>query len=206
MNINFDSASAIDKAVACLLNDGVVLFPTDTVYGLAAHPESETAVNKIYALKNRPKHMKLPFMVSSIDDMKALGLDVNDNALKLLHSEFMPGAVSLVLGFVTGPEKSFLAGRDEVAIRIPDQKSILEIIAQTGPLLVTSANIHGRESTPKTVAEILDELVGMPDLVIDGGVIENIHSTIVNCRQNPPVIEREGLIPNDDIHNILNHD
>lgn len=195
--------SIIDSAVECLLHDGVVLLPTDTVYGLAVHPDSDIAFQKIYALKNRPTHLKLPFMVATIEDMESLGLDLNSHAVKLINSGFIPGAISLVVGFKEPPKRKYLAGREEIAIRIPDDENLLAILARTGPLLVTSANIHGKEGTPRTVKEILAELNGVPDLVIDGDIVENIHSTIVNCRQNPPVIEREGLIPAEDILNIF---
>ena len=97
---------------------------------------------------------------------------------------------------------SSLEGREEVAIRIPNDERLLAVLRATGPLLVTSANASGQD-TPKNVGEILEQLNGQPDLAIDGGEIKTIPSTIVNCRLNPPKVEREGVIPTAEIEAIL---
>ena len=87
-----------------------------------------------------------------------------------------------------------LAGREEVAIRIPDDDRVLAVLRRTGPLLVTSANLHGA-ATPESLADALAQLDGAPDLAIDGGSLNTVPSTLVNCRRDPPVVEREGAIP-----------
>ena len=196
----------IDQAIACLMNDGVVLLPTDTVYGLAVHPDSLIATDKIYQLKSRPRHLNLPFLISSMEDMIAMGLEINHHVVKLFKSAYIPGALSLVVGIEKNAHKKYLVGREEVAVRIPDDPHLLEIISKTGPLLATSANVHKSAGTPGTIAAILAELNGTPDFIIDGGEIKTIHSTIVNCRFDPPTIEREGLIPSIDILNYLKNE
>jgi len=184
-----------DRAIQTLKNGGTVLLATDTVYGLAALPTSARAVAKIYDLKQRPRDMFLPVMVACVDDLAALGLDINGNARRLLDSELVPGAVTFVLGFRDEALKpAWLASRDEIAARIPDDALLLAILRATGPLLVTSANRHGRRDTPSSVNGILKDLNGAPDLVIDGGECRDVPSTIINCRHDPPVIERCGLI------------
>ena len=179
--------------------------PTDTVYGLAALPTQEKAVQKVYTLKNRPKEMFLPIMVANVHDLACLGLDINLYVRRLLASDLVPGAVTLVIGFHHDSVKpDWLKTREEVAIRIPDHKLVLSVLKETGPLLVTSANKHGLPVTQAKVKDILTELNGIPDLIVEEGEGKEVPSTIINCRYIPPVIERNGLIPFEVINHILN--
>jgi len=184
----------IRKIVECLQQGGVVLLPTDTVYGLAVSPDFPAGVDKLYDLKQRPRSMHLPIMVADVAAMESLGVAINERARKLLASDFVPGALTIAIGFAKAPLVPWLTGREEVAIRIPDDEQLLAVLRQTGPLLVTSANASGYPETPAEVADILVQLNGQPDLVIDGGPIKTIPSTLVNCRLDPPVVEREGVI------------
>ncbi len=184
----------ISQIVDCLLAGGVVLLPTDTVYGLAVNPGFPQSVDRLYSLKNRPNSRKLPVMVSSAQDLPAMQIDVNDYAQRLLRSPYMPGPLSLVLGFEGRPQLPWLLGRDELAIRIPNDQRLLDVLGKTGPLFVTSANRHGQD-TPENLPAVLEQLNGEPDMIIDGGIGKTIPSTIVNCRLNPPTIERLGMIP-----------
>ena len=196
-----------NEIVKTLNEGGVALIATDTVYGLAASPVNDKAVEKIYALKCRPRDMFLPVMVAELQDLELLGLDINTNARKLFKSDLVPGAITFVLGFKEDAVKpSWLATRDEIATRIPDNALLLSVLRKTGPLLVTSANRHGKPVTQARVKDILEELEGSPDLVIEDGEGKEVPSTIINCRRNPPVIERNGIIPIYIINNILAHE
>lgn len=181
-----------------LLAGDVVLLPTDTVYGLAASPINTDATSRIYKLKQRSKDLNLSIMVPSINELKNLGVDLNKYVQRLLESPYIPGAITIVVGFVTVPSTAWLSGRDEVAIRIPNDANLLSLLTKTGPLLVTSANKHGKP-VPNNIPEILEQLKGKPDMIIDGGLLETIASTIINCRLDPPVIEREGRIPKNEL-------
>lgn len=192
----------INEIANCLQDGGVIVIPTDTVYGLAVKPGDEAAAQRLYDLKSRPPRMNLPIMVASKEDIEKLGVEVNETAEKLLNSPFMPGALTLIMGFQNGERASWLAGREEVAIRIPNDEQLLAVLRKTGALLVTSANKSGNP-TPTIVSEILEELDGSPDLAIDGGTIEVVPSTIINCRTNPPKIEREGKIPSAELFDYL---
>ena len=201
------STVALEKQVAevvdSLQSGGVVVVPTDTVYGLAVSPNFPESVERLYALKQRPRHMNLPIMLADISDMETLGIAINERARKLLESEFVPGPLTVVMGFVDQPTVSWLEGREEVAIRIPNDERLLAVLRVTGPLLVTSANASG-QNTPRNVGEILEQLHGTPDVAIDGGAIKTIPSTIVNCRVAELKVEREGVIPTADIEALLN--
>ncbi|MDR1631637.1 MAG: threonylcarbamoyl-AMP synthase [Dysgonamonadaceae bacterium] len=197
----------VNQIVQLLYNGGAVLIATDTVYGLAALPTNEKAVAKIYELKQRPREMFLPIMVAGTEDLEKLGLDVNENARKLFASDLVPGAITFVLGFKDESLKpDWLKNRDEIATRIPNNVLLLSVLRETGPLLVTSANRHGRAQTPNRVKDILAELNGTPDLIVEDGEGKEVPSTIVNCRHNPPVIERYGLISETTIHQILGNE
>jgi len=196
-----------DEIVQTLQYGGVALIATDTVYGLAALPTNEKAVEKIYSLKCRPRKMFLPVMVADMHDLELLGLDINVNAKKLFLSNLVPGAITFVLGFKDESLKPcWLASREEIATRIPDNALLLSVLKKTGPLLVTSANRHGLPVTQAYVKDILEELNGVPDIVIEDGAGKEVPSTIINCRFNPPVIERYGLISEDIINNILTNE
>lgn len=176
------------------MRGGVVLLPTDTVYGLAILPDSEQSRDRIYTLKHRPEKVNLPIMVSSPEELEDLGFDVNEPAKRLLRSPLVPGSLTIAMGFRPGPGASWLKGRIEAAVRIPADDRLLSVLRRTGPLLVTSANLHGA-GTPETLAGVLAQLDGEPDIAIDGGVLQTVSSTLINCRLSPPVIERVGLIP-----------
>ncbi len=177
----------------CLRDGGVALLPTDTVYGLAASPVSDHAIARLFALKARPRTRNLPIMVAARDQLADLGARLTDAAERLLASDLMPGALTLALGIDSDAAPPWLEGREEIAVRIPDHALMLAVLRLTGPLLVTSANAHGR-ATPESLGDALEQLHGAPDIAIDGGMLSAVPSTLVNCRHTPPVIERIGAI------------
>lgn len=189
-------------ATECLLAGGVVLLPTDTVYGLAVHPEKDEAITRLFAIKGRPRSVNLPVMISSRDDIPALGGVVSRAAELLLESKYVPGPLTLVVGTSPPDLAPWLRGRVEFAVRIPDDERLLAILKETGPLLVTSANLHS-EQVRESVPQILSTLVTEPDLVIDDGNRDTVPSTLVNCRLVPLVVERVGAVGAEEIEAIL---
>jgi len=188
----------IDKIVECLGNGGVVLLPTDTVYGLAVSPKFDEAIDRLFALKRRPRNVNLPIMVASDEELEPLGFEVSESARRLLRSPLIPGSLTLAMGFSSEYRPDWLAGREEAAVRIPNDERLLSVLRKTGPLLVTSANAHSAE-TPDNVADILAQLDGAPDLWVDGGTLRTTASTLVNCRVDPPRIERLGVVPETEV-------
>ena len=187
-----------DFIVECLGNGGVVLLPTDTVYGLAVSPMFDESITRLFKLKRRPRNVNLPIMVASDEELEALGFEVSESARRLLRSPLIPGSLPLAMGFSSDYRPAWLAGREEAAVRIPNDERLLSVLRQTGPLLVTSANAHSAE-TPDNVADILAQLDGAPDLAIDGGTLRTTASTLVNCRVDPPRIERIGVVPESEV-------
>ena len=185
---------SVDEIVGCLMGGGVVLLPTDTVYGLAVSPRFDESIDRLFALKRRPRNVNLPIMVASDDELEPLGFELSESARRLLRSPLVPGSLTLALGFQSDYRPGWLTGRDEAAIRIPNDERLLAVLRKTGPLLVTSANAHSAD-TPDNISDILAQLDGAPDLSIDGGKLKTTASTLVNCRVDPPQIERLGVVP-----------
>lgn len=183
----------LSDAKATLMGGGVVLLATDTVLGLVALPHLSTAVDKVYALKQRPRDKNLPIMVASQDQITALGAQITPSALCCLRSEFMPGPLTIALRLNTQTAPKWLSGRAECAIRIPNDMFLLDLLTEMGPLVVTSANLSGWD-TPHSTKQVMAQLNGMPDYVIDGTAKSQTPSTLVNCSTDPAKIERIGAV------------
>jgi L-threonylcarbamoyladenylate synthase len=196
--------SEIDKVVSILQIGGVCLVPTDTVFGLCCLPNFDDAIKKVFNLKSRDRTFNLPIMVSSIKQIEDLGVDITTNSLKLLQSKFVPGPLSIIFGFTEDKHRpSFLNGRQEVAIRIPNHEFLLSVISRVGPILMTSANLHKSQEVHYTVDPILNELNGTPDYVVEGHRQTFSPSTIVNTRYSDIIIEREGEVSEQEIYNLI---
>lgn len=185
--------ATIEDAARCLRASGVVLLPTDTVFGLAGLPDHPAAIARIFELKARPAHKNLPVMVASHLQLEDIGAQLNKRTRMLMESPFCPGPLSIVVGLVEGKKPQWLMDRDEIAFRVPDDDFLLRLLASVGPLLVTSANRHGL-ATNGSVDDVQAQLSGIPDLVIDGRECGPTPSTLVNCRYSPPRIERVGAV------------
>jgi L-threonylcarbamoyladenylate synthase len=189
--VNADESGA-RAAIDVLQRGGVIVVPTDTVYGLAARPEDDDAVQAVYRAKGRPAGMHLPVLASSVDQVRALGVDMTD-AAEALAARWWPGPLTLAFGFGASARPGWLTGRDEVAVRIPDHDFLRHLLQATGVLLVTSANPHG-VPTALSAWDVAASLGGSVDLIVDGGELTEVPSTLVNVRGEQAVVEREGVI------------
>ena len=179
--------------VSCLRIGGVVLLPTDTVFGLAVMPTEAEGVDRLYALKARPRAKALPIMLANATQVVELGVIMSAAVEQALNCPFVPGALTIAAPIDPQNCTKWLQGRDEVAFRIPNSALLLDILAQVGPLLVTSANLTGAP-TPRTVQGVLEQLTGQPDLVVEGAASADVASTLVNCSHSPAVVERIGAV------------
>jgi len=185
-----------------LARGAVVILPTDTVYGLAVQPGRPSALQRVFELKGRPEHVNLPVLLGSTRQLDALGVDWNE-AARRLADKLWPGPLTLVTGFdPRRPRPAWLADREEVALRIPDLRLIQETAEAAGPLLVTSANAH-KTPTRTVAAEAARSLHGQVDLIVDGGTLSPVPSTLVNVRLRPPAIERQGAVAPAEIADLL---
>jgi L-threonylcarbamoyladenylate synthase len=195
-------AQQVEKAVDILKRGGVVAFPTDTVYGLGANPYIDEAVDRIYKIKGRPRHLPLPILVADETQVNDVVASVSDLAA-LLMEHFWPGGLTLVLPKAASFPDNATAGGDSVAIRMPCHNVALALIRKAGvPIIGTSANLNNQPSV-LTAEEVEDQLGNAVDLIIDGGKCPGgVESTVVDLTRQVPVILRQGAVPEEQINKI----
>jgi len=158
-----DLQSALPTVRSVLDGDGIVLLPTETFYGLAANPFSGTAVEKIFRLKARPATMPLPVLAASVEDVKRL-CEIPPQHHRWILDQW-PGPVTVILPLrIPLPA----AGGTDLAVRVPGHDLLRRLLARTGPLTGTSANLHG-EPPSRHAGAAMEHLNGLPDLLLDGG-------------------------------------
>ena len=190
-------------SVSKVLNqDGVVVIPTDTIYGISAKYDSPIAIEKIYNIKKRRKDKALPILIGDLAHMDLVAKNIPQNANKLIKA-FWPGGLTIVL-----PRKETLpfnlSEYDSIGIRMPNHPFTLDLLRFCGPLATTSANISGGEN-PTSILEVLLQLHHGVDLYINGGRTGgDIASTVVDCTSAEVKILREGFIPKEKIYEALN--
>jgi L-threonylcarbamoyladenylate synthase len=184
-----------ERAVEWLGGGGIVAFPTDTLYGLTVDPTSETAVASLFDLKGRRAEAALPFVAASVDQVFTWATRVSDDTRRLAAT-FWPGPLSLIVDAPDGIVPSVHARGGSVAVRVPAHDVARALAAAWGaPLPATSANRSGEP--PATAASELGAIArDARVLVIDGGRTPGgLPSTIVDARQRPIVLVRDGAVP-----------
>ena len=180
----------LDAAVAAIARGGGIAIPTDTVFGLACDPTNPAAVDRIYAIKQRPAALELTLLSAAIADIEE---DVELNAdARTLAGAYWPGALSIICG-LRARRWAIPRTGTTLSVRVPDHPIALELLRRTGPLATTSANRHG-EPAATTAAEVSAALGGAVDVVVEGGHCGGLASTIIDCTSNTPRVLREGPI------------
>ena len=158
-----DLGRVLPATRACRGSGAVILIPTETFYGLAADPACETAVRRIYELKERPQGMPLPVLVSGWSQLESL-CRIPEAHRTWLEKQW-PGRLTVIL-----PLRFPVAAADgeTLAARIPDHELLRALLEEIGPLTGTSANRSGRLPSC-TVEAALESLKGLPELILDGG-------------------------------------
>jgi release factor glutamine methyltransferase len=189
------SADAINLAASVLRDGGIVIFPTETVYGIGAAANSCIGPQEIVDIKMRPASKPLPWLVETEDALDTYGIDIPEYAHRLAE-KFWPGPLSLVVKASARVGKDFTDSRGTVALRCPDHEVVQELIrASGGPIITTSANTSG-EHAPTSFDELEERLVAAADLTLDGGETRHgMASTVVDCTGTEPMILRDGAVP-----------
>lgn len=190
-------SESIREAAATILKGGLVVYPTDTVYGLGCHPFDKEAVNKVAAVKKRSKG-NFPVLVASVDKAKELG-EVDGDA-ETLALRFWPGPLTIVVSSRAEFPTPIFGTDRMVGLRVPGRKDTLALISMCGGSLVgTSANISGAPSV-RQADEALKTFDGKVDLVLDGGPLsKNPESTVVRVAGKRVDILREGAVSRQEI-------
>jgi tRNA threonylcarbamoyl adenosine modification protein (Sua5/YciO/YrdC/YwlC family) len=191
---------SVDDTVAALRAGRVVALPTDTVYGLGVALTHPASMAEIYQLKQRPASMALPVLVASTDMIGALGVTWEPRA-EALAEAYWPGALTIVVP-VPPTLAATLKTDGSVGFRRPSNALLQEVVAQTGPLAVTSANLHGQPPC-QSAAEVLaafgdSSLAG----VLDDGRCDGVVSTVVALDTSWRVL-REGAVSIDQLTAVL---
>ena len=196
-----DHPVAFLHALDILKNGGVLAFPTDTVYGLAAYPYEERMVERLYVVKGRNSTKAIAILIGKMEDLKRIVRVMSPLAIRLAK-HFWPGPLTLVLPSLDSLPRS-LSQNSTIGVRMPNHPVALTLLRQAGPLAVTSANISGQENT-NTAQEVLAQLDGRIHLILNGGIAPGgVPSTVVDCTGHEPVILREGPITQDEIKKVL---
>ena len=207
--ILLDAATSEDlrRTSLILLAGGLVGVPTETVYGLAADASQPSAVKKIFAAKGRPTDHPLILHVADIDAAHAVSSEWPDVA-EVLGTTFWPGPITLLVRRAEQISTVVTGGRETVAVRVPDQPGLLEILddmRRSGSVGIAapSANKFGRVS-PTTAQHVLEEFQGTIDAVLDAGACQvGVESTIVDCTTSPPRLLRPGGVSLEDLNAAL---
>ncbi len=185
------------RALEILRRGGLVDFPTDTVYGVAAELFSTQAIQKLFEAKGRDASKAVPVLVGEVEQLGRVSPGLGAMAYRLAQ-RFWPGPLTLVV-----PRNSelpeVLSPGPTVGVRMPNHPFALDLLSASGPLATTSANLSGGPN-PLTARDALAQLDGRVDLVLDGGPCPGgMPSTVVDCTGQEPVVLRPGPISLDDL-------
>jgi len=182
---------SIARAAKEVRRGGLVVYPTDTVYGLGCDPLNQAAVRRLFKAKGR-ESKPVPILCASTE--KAQGMvELNGRALELAQ-RFWPGALTIVAPLRRSVPSQLSQGKPFLGVRVPNHPGCLGLIAACGGWLTgTSANISNRPSS-RSAADALDQIGNAVDLILDGGQLSGTESTVVQVDGNEVTILRTGLI------------
>jgi len=181
----------IEKAALTINKGGIVIFPTDTVYGIGAALSHPASIRKIYAIKKRSGKKPLVYLVGCKRDIAKFVKKIPAGAEKFI-GRFWPGPLTIIFG-IDG------TGGKTIGLRMPDDRIALALLGRCGPLAATSANISGKKSAAE-LNDVEDSIKRKADLIIDGGRTKGgKESTVLDVSRSPFRIIREGSITQKDL-------
>jgi tRNA threonylcarbamoyl adenosine modification protein (Sua5/YciO/YrdC/YwlC family) len=174
---------AVEAVCEVLERGGLAVIPTDTVYGLAAHPLRREAVERIFVIKGRSNDLPIPVLVASMEDAERLAVFVAEARREA--EDNWPGPLTVVLRRAEAARPLHLGGDGEtIGLRVPDHPFTLAVLRAAGPLAVTSANLTG-QNTPASVEEVRQALGEAAALYVDGGLLTGAPSRVVSYVDEP---------------------
>jgi L-threonylcarbamoyladenylate synthase len=185
----------IEKAIKILKNGGVVIFPTDTAFGIGCRIDDENAVKRLFTIRKRPETKAVPVLVSSMHMAQDYVQKVPQDVIERLIERYWPGALTIVLkSNVANVPDLIRGGGETIGVRVPDHLTTLALINGVGvPLVGTSANFAG-EATPYTFESLDEELIQLVDFVVPGECHTRLASTVIDCTVDPWKILRQGAV------------
>ena len=200
-NIDLDKLKEISQIIR---NGGIVVFPTETVYGIGTNGLNKESISRLYEVKQRPINKPISLLVSSIEMAETIAKDITDMEYKLME-KFFPGPLTIILKKKSIVPDNLTNNNDTVGIRMPDNIIAKKLIEYSNvPIATPSANISGKPSGTD-INTIMNDFKDKVDYYIDGGKSKlGIGSTIVKLENGYPVILREGSISKKQILECLN--
>lgn len=168
---------SISAAVAAIEDGKLVVYPTETVYGLGGNALDPGAIDRVFAAKDRPRTNPMAMAVPSIDEALAY-VDPDDITIEFMEA-FLPGPVTVVCPKRSNVPDELTGGRDQVGIRVPDYTVAQQLLAETPPLTATSANVSGMQSI-RDLSELEETIRRAIEVVIDDGQTPGGASTVVD--------------------------
>jgi len=187
--------SDIDQAVRVLNKGGIVIFPTDTAFGMGCRMDNAETVDRLFKVRKRPNSQPTLVLVDSIE-MAQKYLKPVDDRIKKLIKKYWPGALTIVLPCLTNKvSKLIRGGGNTLGVRMPDHKIALSLVKGVGvPMLGPSANFHG-EKTPYKFEDLDPRLIEQVDYVVSGDTsFKKLPSTVIDCSKKPWKIIRKGAV------------
>ncbi|WP_330111565.1 L-threonylcarbamoyladenylate synthase [Cetobacterium somerae] len=189
-----------------LNNNGIIIYPTDTVYGVGASIDSLKGLQKIYEAKERNFNSPLIVLLSKVEYIEKIAIIDEEKKIIIekLASEFWPGALTIILNKKENVPGIMVSNGETVGVRIPALKLAQDIIESVGGILpTTSANISG-EKTPRSFEELSEKFKERVEVIVDGGKSPlGIESTILDLTKTLPKILREGAIKKETIEKVI---
>jgi tRNA threonylcarbamoyl adenosine modification protein (Sua5/YciO/YrdC/YwlC family) len=185
----------VNKVVEILKNGGIIIYPTDTVYGMGCDINNSKAVEKVARVKGvKADKADFSFIFSSLSTLSEFTKDMNNSTFKILK-QYLPGPYTFILKASNKVPKIFKNKKKTIGIRIPDNNIITSIVEELGnPIITTSVHddddIIEYTTDPELIHERYENLV---DAVVDGGFGKNVASTVIDCTGDEPVVLRQGV-------------
>ncbi|MBL7574466.1 L-threonylcarbamoyladenylate synthase [Peptoniphilus asaccharolyticus DSM 20463] len=182
---------------------GLVVFPTETVYGLGADGLNPEALKKVYQAKNRPGDNPLILHIAEISQLDGIVENISEDAKNMMEM-FWPGPLTLIMNRTENVPDEATAGLETVAVRMPSHEVARAILSYCKkPIAAPSANISGKPSTT-SFQRVFEDLNGKVEVIVDGGkATVGIESTVVDTTVNPPLILRPGKVTKEDLQVVV---
>lgn len=179
----------IKIARMALKKGSIIIYPTDTVYGIGANVFDEEAILKVFSIKKRPLNKPLSICISRIEDIKQVAKI--DSKIETIIRNILPGPFTIILKKNDNISSLLTAGSDKIGIRIPDNSVCMDL-SRDFPITSTSANLSGYD-IPESADEVLNQLGSSVDIMMDAGICKHgIPSTVIDMTVYPPKVLREG--------------
>jgi len=185
----------IQEAIKVLKQGGIVIFPTDTAFGIGCRMDDVQAVEKLFSIRKRSPQQAVPVLFNSVEMVEKYTLGIPQKVRSELMEKYWPGALTIILpANLTKVPKLIRGGGVSIGTRIPAHEVPLSLITGLGvPLIGTSANFHG-EPTPYKLADIDPKLHHLVDYLVPGTTTLQKESTVIDCTKEPWEIRRQGAV------------